>query len=91
METRDEQVLAAKDHVVQTIARIDDSVSIHDFRMVDGKEQINLIFDMVIPHEYNKDKQLELKRGLREKLKELDDRYRCVITMERSYVASAKK
>lgn len=91
VETRDEQVLAAKDHVVQTIARIDDSVSIHDFRMVDGKEQINLIFDMVIPHEYNKDKQLELKRGLREKLKELDDRYRCVITMERSYVASAKK
>lgn len=91
VETRDEQVLAAKAHVVQTLAKMDDSVSIHDFRMVDGKEQINLIFDMVIPHEYDKEKQIELKRKFREKLKEVDDRYQCVITMERSYVASAKK
>lgn len=91
VETRDEQVLIAKERVLQTLAKIDTSVSIHDFRMVDGKEQSNLIFDMVIPHEYDKEKQLELKRTLREKLKEVDDRYHCVITMERSYVASAKK
>ncbi len=91
VETRDAQVLTAKEHVLQTLAKIDTSVSIHDFRMVDGKEQSNLIFDMVIPHEYDKEKQLELKRTLREKLKEVDDRYHCVITMERSYVASAKK
>lgn len=91
VETRDAQVLTAKEHVLQTLAKIDTSVSIHDFRMVDGKEQSNLIFDMVIPHEYDKEKQLELERTLREKLKEVDDRYHCVITMERSYVASAKK
>ena len=35
-------------------------MSIHDFRMVDGKEQMNLIFDMVVPYEYDDQKEEEL-------------------------------
>lgn len=90
VETKDPLVLAARQKVEDVLADIDEAVSIHDFRMVGGKEQVNLIFDMVIPYEYDKEKQLEVKRQLREKLREVDERYRCVITMERSYVASAK-
>ena len=91
VETKDQRVLVVKEHVTEVLGMIDEEVSIHDFRMVDGKEQINLIFDMVVPHEYDREKQLELKKKLRAKLGEADPRYRCVITVEGSYVASAKE
>lgn len=91
VETKDQRVLAVKERVMEALEMIDDAVSIHDFRMVDGKEQINLIFDMVVPHEYDREKQLEVKKRLRARLEEADPRYRCVITVEGSYVASAKE
>lgn len=91
VETKDEQVLKAKATVEEVVRKMDEAVSIHDFRMVDGKEQINLIFDMVVPHDYDKEKQIELKKYVREQLKEIDYRYQCVITTERSYVANAKE
>lgn len=90
IETKNEQVLAAKDQVIQILDAVDPLVSIHDFRMVDGKEQINLIFDMVVPFEYTQEKEKQLKKSLRKLLKMHDERYQCVITAERSYKASEK-
>lgn len=90
VETKDEHVLEVRHQVEQILDAVDPSVSIHDFRMVDGKEQINLIFDMVVPFEYSTQKQNELKMTLRKLLQMADKRYQCVITIERSYVASAK-
>lgn len=90
VETKDEHVLEVRHQVEQILDAVDFRVSIHDFRMVDGKEQINLIFDMVVPFEYSTQKQNELKMTLRKLLQMADKRYQCVITIERSYVASAK-
>ena len=90
VETKDEHVLEVRHQVEQILDAVDSRVSIHDFRMVDGKEQINLIFDMVVPFEYSTQKQNELKMTLRKLLQIADKRYQCVITIERSYVASAK-
>ena len=89
VETKDEHVLEVRHQVEQILDAVDSRVSIHDFRMVDGKEQINLIFDMVVPFEYSAQKQNELKMTLRKLLQMADKRYQCVITIERSYVASA--
>lgn len=66
---------------------IDKEVSFHDFRMVEGQHQINLIFDMVVPHDYTREQEKEVKRKLRAALKEMDARYCCVIMVERSFVA----
>ena len=90
IETKDEQVLAAKEQVSQILEAVDPLVSIHDFRMVDGEEQINLIFDMVVPFEYTQEKEKQLKKSLRKLLQMHDERYQCVITVERSYKASDK-
>lgn len=90
VETRNKHVLEVKNQVVEVLAALDPAVSIHDFRMVDGKEQINLIFDMVVPFEYDHQKQEELKDSLKRLLKMHDSRYEFVMTVERSYVASAK-
>lgn len=90
VETEDERVLQAKHDVEEVLSKVDSRVSIHDFRMVDGKQQINLIFDMVVPYEYDKEKKAEVISAFMSQLKEIDCRYECVITLEMSYVANMK-
>lgn len=87
IEMKDERVLYAKRQLVEALKEIDPQVTIHDFRMVDGEEQINLIFDMVVPFQYDKEKQKEICQMLRRRVREIDDRYRCVIMAETSYIA----
>ena len=91
VETKNEHVLKVKSQVIEIMEALDKNASIHDFRMVDGEKQINLIFDMVVPFEYSKERQKELKDSFRKLIRMHDDRYRCVITVERSYVASEKE
>lgn len=90
IETKDEKVILARQYTEETLAVLDREVSIHDFRMVDGKNQINLIFDMVVPYQYEVEKERALCMELRNRLKERDSRYQCVITVERSFVANGK-
>ena len=89
VETEDKKVLAIKKDAEEIIKEMDKRVSIHDFRVVGGKDHKNLIFDMVIPYEYDKEKQNDLREEFARRLREKDNRYHAVITMERSYVASA--
>lgn len=91
VETKDESVLKVKSQVIEIMGALDKNASIHDFRMVDGEHQINLIFDMVVPFEYSKDREKELKDSFCKLIRMHDDRYRCVITVERSYVANEKE
>lgn len=87
IETKDEQVLSAKRQTEEVLAVIDPVLSIHDFRMVDGEKQVNLIFDMIVPYQYDREKEKEVCKRLRKELQEIDDRFRCVITVEKSYIA----
>ena len=91
VEMKDEHVLSVRQQVYEILEALDPAVNIHDFRMVDGTKQINLIFDMVVPYEYDIKRQNELKTSLIKLLKITDDRYQCVITVERSYLGSAEE
>lgn len=91
VEMKDEHVLSVRQQVYKILEALDPAVNIHDFRMVDGTKQINLIFDMVVPYEYDIKRQNELKTSLIKLLKITDDRYQCVITVERSYIGSAEE
>ena len=86
VETRDKKVLETRHKVEQILEALDPEVSIHDFRMVRGKDQNNLIFDMVVPFEYDGKKQEELKKSVAKLLRLTGENYQCVITVERSYV-----
>ncbi|MSR94181.1 cation transporter [Clostridiaceae bacterium 68-1-5] len=88
IETQNVRVLEAKRKVEEVLDAVDPGVAIHDFRMVDGKEQANLIFDMVVPYEYDGKKQEQLKRAVIKLLRMADPRYQCVITVEKSFVAA---
>lgn len=91
VEMKDQRVLQVRDRAVQILKELDPACSIHDFRMVHGENQINLIFDMVIPIEYDEEMRKELPQKLADRLKESDPRYECVITVEYDYVAKNKE
>lgn len=87
VEMRDENVLLLREKAEEILRQIDPACSIHDFRVVHGEEQINLIFDMVIPIEYKEEERNRLPLELMEQLQKVDPRYQCVITVEYDYVA----
>ena len=84
VETRNEEVLQAKHETEKAVEALDPRCSIHDFRMVNGEKQINLIF--VIPREYSEEKGNELTLTLMDRLQHHNPKYQCVITLDRSYV-----
>ncbi len=87
VETRDKQVLDLKKEVEEVLKNLDARLDFHDFRVVTGKERINLIFDLVVPREYNAAMRETIKTKIAEELHKKDQRYYCVITVENSYVA----
>ena len=91
VEMKDQRVLKIKDRTVRLLYELDSACSIHDFRVVHGEHQINLIFDMVIPIEYDEEKKKQLPLQLEKCLKEADSRYECVITAEYDYVAKKEE
>lgn len=90
IEINNEQLEKTKQQVVSVVAEMDEALSIHDFRMVDGEKQINLIFDLVVPASYDKEKRKELCQTLRGRMNEIDHRYQCVIQVEISFIAEEK-
>ena len=88
IETRDEHILTVRAQVNDVLEQIDSSLSMHDFRMVDGKQQINLIFDLVVPYQCSLSEQEALRQKISDKISDLDKRYQCVITIEKSFVAT---
>lgn len=70
--------------VAEKVKELDNIFSIHDFRIVPGEKRTNLVFDVVVPHNYTK-KPAELKEEIGELIKEIDNKYRCVINIDYDY------
>ena len=87
VETKDQVVLRAKHSTEKVVEELDKRCTIHDFRMVTGEEQINLIFDYVVPREYSEEKSNGLVHEVIRRVQAIDPRYQCVITVEQSFVA----
>ena len=89
IETKNEETLRARQQVESALAELDTQASIHDFRMVVGENQINLIFDMLVPIQYDKERK-KLCQEIRNRMHEIDERYQCVIVVESGYIAEEK-
>ena len=85
VETRNEEVLQAKHETEKAVEALDPRCSIHDFRMVDGKEQINLIFDLVVPRDYDRAAREQIRTEITEKVAERDSRCCLVMTTESGF------
>lgn len=87
VETKDTHVLKVRRQIEELVRRVDARFSIHDFRMVNGKEQINLVFDLVVPQDFTPEEENEAGQRVMKEISLLDKRYQCVITIEKSFVA----
>ena len=75
-------VNALREQVDGVLREIDEQLSMHDFRVVDGERHINLIFDVVVPFSYGDEEKRGLMIAMRGKLKEIDERYNPVVTFD---------
>ena len=87
VETTDAQVAEVKAEVQEVLHQMDERLSLHDFRMVDGEKWINLIFDVVVPFSYGENDRPKLREAIEEEVRSLDERYHCVITFDSGFVA----
>ena len=90
IERNNERLEAARTQVANVLNELDASLGFHDFRLVDGEQQINLIFDLVVPTTYDKEKRKEICKELRKRMNEVDSKYQCVIHVENSFIAEEK-
>jgi len=86
VEVNNEKIKEQKRIVLEIIHGLEKDASIHDFRVVVGEHQTNLIFDLVIPYTYKPKQVTQLLAQIRDQVKEVDHSYNCVIVVENSFV-----
>jgi Co/Zn/Cd efflux system component len=80
--TNDESVAIMRDAVVAKIKTIDQTINVHDFRVVVGNTHTNLIFDVELPFESGEDEK-RLPAKIQSLITEMNPDYFCVITVDR--------
>ena len=83
VDTDNPETLRLKEVVIRLMNEVDESLTLHDFRVVAGDTHTNLLFDLVVPHGY-KDRQQAAIR-LRDAIHAYDDKLYAVIKVETSY------
>lgn len=81
----DEATQKYKTIAKEVVEKINPVFTIHDFRMTDGKNRINLIFDVVIPSG-DKSNPEKIEQEIKKKIKEVDERLNAVVKCEYSFV-----
>ena len=88
--TDDAHTDEARQKVIQAVTQVDQVLSIHDFRMVEGKTHTKLIFDVVSPPRYPlTDK--ELRQRIYRQVSVLCENCYCFITIDRSYTYTTQR
>ncbi len=82
--TDDERVNEARALTEEALKELDESLSMHDFRMVSGPHHTNLIFDVVVPFSV-KMSDREITEEISRRVAQRRSSYFCVITIDRSY------
>lgn len=75
---------STKATVKEIVHSIDESLSIHDFRMVIGPSHTNLIFDVVVPYSIKMSDE-EIVKAISERVSKHNSSFCCVITVDRDY------
>jgi cation diffusion facilitator family transporter len=83
--TNDPKTNELKSVVENSIFQISPEIHMHDFRVVWGKTHSNLIFDVVVPFDFDKDDD-ELIRLIIDKIQTIDINYYAVITVDHDYI-----
>ena len=77
------ETLRLKEMVTGLLSEMDGRLSLHDFRVVAGDTHTNLLFDVVVPHDYPRREQLSAR--IQELVHSRDPKLFTVIKVETSY------
>ena len=80
--TDDEKVTSLRKSVAEAVKEIDERLTIHDFRYVEGITHSNLIFDVTVPFEIKENNE-RIKELVSNKIAEMSPNYFAVITIDR--------
>ncbi len=84
--TSDDRVTNLRYWLSEQVYQIDENLSIHDVRIVPGVKQTNVIFDCVVPFDFNMTED-ELKKKICKVVSDNYPTYKCVITIDKSFAA----
>ncbi len=73
-----------KEMVIKVIKEIDERMNIHDFRMTNGEQNVNLIFDIEAPFDYKKVE--KLPEIVAKKLRDINPKFNSVIHVDTIYM-----
>lgn len=80
----DEKVMNLRKEVELLVSSIDEVITVHDFRMVEGTTHTNLIFDAVVPQGYPKTDE-EVAAEIADCIQKKWHNYYAVVKMEKKY------
>lgn len=86
VDLKDSRTQKVKEQLEHVVNEVDSSITFHDLSVSWEQQKIILEFDILVPHGYEKEKQETIKQIINEKMKKIDDRYGCVIAIDKSYV-----
>lgn len=81
--TGDSETESVREKIAAYLKTVDPELMLHDFRRVPGKDQINLVFDVVVPADWRDTDSLRDK--IRAYASSLDHRHNCVIRFDIDY------
>lgn len=87
--TDDKEVIETRNMVHDIVKAVNGAYSIHDFRMVKGDTHSNLIFDVAVPAG-DKHTEREIREKVAQEVRNKDERYYCIITVDRNYTIDEK-
>ena len=81
----DERIDGLREQVRAVLAMVNPTFSFHDFRMTDGENRVNLIFDLAVPCDMKIEERTRAVKEIGERLREIDGRYRAVMQIDDDY------
>ncbi|MBQ9135338.1 MAG: cation diffusion facilitator family transporter, partial [Lachnospiraceae bacterium] len=82
--TNDPVVNSLKAEVASYLLSLDESLSIHDFRIVKGPTHTNIIFDILLPYKFKLNDD-EVRQLVSDHIKSLDENYFAVINIDNKF------
>lgn len=84
--TDDEEINELRSMTEKIVSSIDGRLSMHDFRVVKGETHTNLIFDVVVPVDYDI-RSSKLVDLIEKKVQNQNETYFAVVTVDKNYVS----
>lgn len=89
--TSDESIRHLKDSVIAILKKLDQVITLHDFRVVEGATHTNLIFDITIPYKFHIGDEELIRRIEKEVWETLGKTYFVVIKIDKARISVPSK